>query len=162
LISVFFFGGWDIPFWQGDNIRVLADGTVVGDPTWWKTLLTLVAFTMKTTLFVVFFMFIRWTIPRFRYDQLMDLGWKVFIPALMVYIMLMAVAIFALDAADVSVGLGFSAALFGLNLILMLFFLYVIDSGRLVRGATARTRKKHRSRHAAMAASGSEEDRYAG
>ncbi len=140
LISVFFLGGWDIPFWQGDNIRVLADGTVIGDPTWWKTLLTMVAFTMKTTFFVVLFMFIRWTIPRFRYDQLMDLGWKVFIPALMAYIMLMAVAIVALDSAGVPVGLGFSAALFGLNFVLMLIFLFVLDRGRLVRGATARTR----------------------
>ena len=70
----------------------------------------------------------------------MDLGWKVFIPALMAYIMLMAVAIFALDSAGVQVGLGFSAALFALNFVLMLIFLFVLDRGRLVRGATARTR----------------------
>jgi NADH-quinone oxidoreductase subunit H len=158
LISVFFLGGWDIPFWQGDNIRVLADGTVVGDPTWWKTLLTLVAFTMKTTSFVVFFMFIRWTIPRFRYDQLMDLGWKVFIPALMAYIMLMAIAIFGLDAAGVPVGLGFSAALFGLNFVLVLIGLFVLDRGRLVRGATARTRATPGVGAATAAATASEGD----
>ena len=58
----------------------------------------------------------------------------------MAYIMLMAVAIFALDSAGVQVGLGFSAALFGLNFVLMLIFLYVLDRGRLVRGATAKTR----------------------
>ena len=130
---MFFLGGWDIPFWQGDNIRVLADGTVIGDPTWWKTLLTLVAFTVKTTSSWSFFMLIRWTIPRFRYDQLMDLGWKVFIPALMAYIMLMAVAIFALDAAGVTRRPRFSAALLGLNFVLMLIFLFVLDRGRLVR-----------------------------
>ena len=158
LISVFFLGGWDIPFWQGDNIRVLADGTVIGDPTWWKTLLTLVAFTMKTTMFVVFFMFIRWTIPRFRYDQLMDLGWKVFIPALMAYIMLMAVAIFALDSAGVAVGRSFSAALFGINLVLVLVFLFVLDRGRLVRGATARTRRTAEAGAATVALRGSEGD----
>lgn len=158
LISVFFLGGWDIPFWQGDNIRVLADGTVVGDPTWWKTLLTLVAFTMKTTAFVVFFMFIRWTIPRFRYDQLMDLGWKVFIPALMAYIMLMAIAIFGLDSAGVPVGLGFSAALFGLNFVLVLIGLFVVDRGRLVRGATAQTRATPGVGAATAAATASEGD----
>jgi NADH-quinone oxidoreductase subunit H len=158
LISVFFLGGWDIPFWQGDNIRVLADGTVVGDPTWWKTLLTLVAFTMKTTSFVVFFMFIRWTIPRFRYDQLMDLGWKVFIPALMAYIMLTAIAIFGLDSAGVPVGLGFSAALFGLNFVLVLIGLFVLDRGRLVRGATARTRATPGVEAATAAATVSEGD----
>jgi NADH-quinone oxidoreductase subunit H len=158
LISVFFLGGWDIPFWQGDNIRVLADGTVVGDPTWWKTLLTLVAFTLKTTVFVVFFMFIRWTIPRFRYDQLMDLGWKVFIPALMVYIMLMAAAILALDSAGIAVGRSFAAALFGINLVLMLIFLYGLDRGRLVRGATASTRRTAETRAATVVLRGSEGD----
>jgi NADH-quinone oxidoreductase subunit H len=158
LISVFFLGGWDIPFWQGDNIRVLADGTVIGDPTWWKTLLTLMAFTTKTVLLVAFFMFIRWTIPRFRYDQLMDLGWKVFIPALMAYIMLMAVAIFALDEVGISEGLVFSAVLLGVNLVLALLCLFVLDRGRLVRGATARTRKGPETDPAGLAASGSEGD----
>jgi len=140
LISVFFLGGWDIPFWTGDNIRVLADGTVIGEPTWWKTLLTFAAFAVKTTLLVLFFMWIRWTIPRFRYDQLMDLGWKVFLPVLMAYIMITALAIYVLDAADVPTGQGFAAALFGLNVVLLLAFLYVLDRGRLVRGATARSR----------------------
>jgi NADH-quinone oxidoreductase subunit H len=140
LISVFFLGGWDIPFWNGDNIRVLADGTVIGDPAWWKTLLTFAAFVAKTSFLVFFFMWIRWTIPRFRYDQLMDLGWKVFLPSLMAYIMIIAVAVYSLDVAGVPLGVGYAAALFGLNLILLLLFLYVLDRGRLVRGATARTR----------------------
>jgi NADH-quinone oxidoreductase subunit H len=155
LISVFFLGGWDIPFWQGDNIRVLADGTVVGDPTWWKTLLTFGAFAAKTTLLVVFFMFIRWTIPRFRYDQLMDLGWKVFLPALMGYIMLTAVAVYLLDAAGVTPGVPFSAALFAFNLLLMVIFIFLLDRGRLIRGAAARSR---RARRAVTATSGSEGD----
>ncbi len=158
LISVFFLGGWDIPFWQGDNIRVLADGTVVGDPAWWKTLLTFVAFGAKTTLLVVFFMFIRWTIPRFRYDQLMDLGWKVFIPALMGYILLMGAAIVALDAAGVPVGRTFAGALFAVNLVLMLVFLYGLDRGRLVRGATASTRTAPGARTVSATAAGSEGD----
>jgi len=158
LITIFFLGGWDIPFWKGDNIRVLADGTVIGDPTWWKTLLTLMAFTVKTVLLVAFFMFVRWTIPRFRYDQLMDLGWKVFIPALMAYIMLMAVAIYVLDTIGLAVGIRFSAALLGINVVLMLAFLFVLDRGRLIRGATARTRKPGGEVAAAVAAGGSEGD----
>ena len=158
LISIFFLGGWDIPFWQGDNIRVLADGTVIGDPTWWKTLLTLMAFTTKTVLLVAFFMFIRWTIPRFRYDQLMDLGWKVFIPALMAYIMLMAVTIFALDTAGIPVGIVFSSALLGVNLVLALVCLFLLDRGRLIRGGTARTRRRHEVGVATVAATGSEGD----
>jgi hypothetical protein len=58
----------------------------------------------------------------------------------MAYIMLMAIAIFALDSAGVPVGLGFSAALFGLNFVLVLIGLFMLDRGRLVRGATAQTR----------------------
>lgn len=152
LISVFFLGGWDIPFWRGDNIRVLADGTVIGDPTWWKTLLTFVAFVAKTTFFVLFFIWIRWTIPRFRYDQLMDLGWKVFIPALMAYIMLIAAAVYGLDAIGMTVGPTYAFALFALNVVLMLLLMFVLDRGRLVRGATARTRRTGRSRTAPAAA----------
>ncbi len=155
LISVFFLGGWDIPFWRGDNIRVLQDGTVIGDPTWWKTLLTFAAFVAKTAFLVFFFMWIRWTIPRFRYDQLMDLGWKVFLPALMAYIMVTASAVYGLDALGVQTGPVFAAALFGLNLVLLVAFLFLLDRGRLIHGATARTR---RGRTAAQVAGASEGD----
>src|SRR3954464_6523294 len=67
LMATLFFGGWDIPFTQWDN---------VAPHTGLKFLLTLLAFIMKTGFFVFFYMWIRWTLPRFRYDQLMALGWK--------------------------------------------------------------------------------------
>ncbi len=47
--------------------------------TWWRSCRLLV-YLLKIVLFIFFFMWVRWTIPRFRYDQLMKLGWKVLIP----------------------------------------------------------------------------------
>ena len=102
LIATFFFGGWDIPFWTGDNISVLADGSVIGAPVWWKTLLTLAAFGIKIGVFVFVFIWIRWTLPRFRYDQVMALGWKVVIPLLVFYIGVLGGAVLAFQDAGLS------------------------------------------------------------
>jgi NADH-quinone oxidoreductase subunit H len=64
LISLLFFGGWDIPFVK------LPEGT------WWAALLGHIALMTKVVFFCVLQIVIRWTLPRFRYDQLMNLGWK--------------------------------------------------------------------------------------
>ena len=81
LMATLFLGGWDIPGWAGDNMLALEDGTVVGAaPAIWKTLLTLIAFAIKTGFFIVIFMLVRWTVPRFRYDQVMNLGWNKLLP----------------------------------------------------------------------------------
>jgi len=135
LIAVFFLGGWDIPLWTGDSIRVLADGTVIGEPTWWKTVLTGLAFSIKVVGVILVFMWIRWTLPRFRYDQLMSLGWKVLLPLMMVYIMTMAVLIFALDSAGLSTGTTYGLILGGVNLVILAVLLFGVDRGVLIRGA---------------------------
>lgn len=69
VMVTFFFGGYSLP---GLN-------RVVSDPVLFA-LCSVAAFMVKVVLFVLLFMWIRWTIPRFRYDQLMNLGWKVLIP----------------------------------------------------------------------------------
>lgn len=135
LITVFFLGGWDIPFWSGDNIRVLANGTVIGNPTWWKTVLTFLSFTVKTGALVTVFVWIRWTLPRFRYDQLMELGWKVIIVAATAYVFIVAAAVLVLDRLGVPYGLGYAGVLTGVNVVLVGIFLFAVDRGRLVRGA---------------------------
>jgi NADH-quinone oxidoreductase subunit H len=69
VISTLYFGGYNFPFMNdlGLDHNTLS---IIG---------TLVLFA-KISFFIFFFMWIRWTIPRFRYDQLMNLGWKVLIP----------------------------------------------------------------------------------
>jgi NADH-quinone oxidoreductase subunit H len=52
-----------------------------------------VGFFMKITFFIFFFMWIRWTLPRFRYDQLMNLGWKALIPLSILNVLLTGLAI---------------------------------------------------------------------
>ena len=67
LITIFFFGGWQLPWIS------LPGG-------WLGGLLSIGIFATKVAFFLWFFVWIRWTLPRFRFDQLMALGWKVMIP----------------------------------------------------------------------------------
>jgi len=63
-----FFGGWDIPF---------VDETALGG---WGVIFSVAAFVFKVGFFLFLYILVRWTFPRFRYDQLMRLGWKVLLP----------------------------------------------------------------------------------
>ena len=82
LIVVMFLGGWSIPF--------LPDGSAEGLPGIIYGLLSIASFFLKIIAFLIFFIFIRWTLPRFRYDQLMSLGWIWFFEIALVNIVLTA------------------------------------------------------------------------
>lgn len=139
LMATLFFGGWDIPFWRGDDMVVVAPGVVAGaEPALWKTLLTFAAFAVKTLFFAFVFIWVRWTVPRFRYDQIMDLGWKVMLPVGLGYVMLMALAILVLDTIGIPYGLVYGLILTVVNLAATFVFLYVIDRDRVLRGGSAR------------------------
>jgi NADH-quinone oxidoreductase subunit H len=145
LLSTLFFGGWDIPFTQWDNV-----------PPWTvlKTILTFGSFATKVIFFVFFYIWIRWTLPRFRYDQLMSLGWKVLLPISLAYIAIIAGAILALDRAGVARGPVFGAILFGLNVVLVIALFFVFDRGRIVSPAYSRLDRAAVTRLRAMSVAG--------
>jgi NADH-quinone oxidoreductase subunit H len=63
-------------------------------------LVSLLVFLVKASLILYFYFWLRWTLPRFRYDQLMDIGWKWLIPSALINIVLSGFAIFAVQALD--------------------------------------------------------------
>ncbi len=129
MMTTLFLGGWDIPFWHGDNI---------GPITKLTSLLTIASFLFKLTFFLFFFMWIRWTLPRFRYDQLMSLGWKILLPMTLAYIMIVAGAVIGLDAAQVPRDWHFAMSMLVLNVVIMGLVFWVLDRGRIVSPASSR------------------------
>jgi NADH-quinone oxidoreductase subunit H len=84
VMSTLFFGGYDIPFFKEETWNI--------DPNW----LAIIGFCVllaKAFFFVFVFMWIRWTIPRFRYDQLMNLGWKKLIPLALLNMIVTAIVV---------------------------------------------------------------------
>jgi NADH-quinone oxidoreductase subunit H len=129
MMATLFLGGWDIPFWHGDN---------VGQYSILISLLTILSFLVKVLFFLFFFMWIRWTLPRFRYDQLMSLGWKILLPMTLVYIMVVAGAVLGLDIARVPRDWHFALSMFALNAVIMVLVFWVLDRGRIVSPASSR------------------------
>lgn len=84
-ISLLYFGGWQLPV--PPEMLGLQEGSI---------LLALAQFAVlfaKIIFFILFFIWVRWSIPRFRYDQLMNLGWKVLLPLSLLNVVLTAVGI---------------------------------------------------------------------
>lgn len=129
LLVTLFLGGWDIPFTTWDE---------TGPYTVAKALATFLVFVAKTGFFVFFYMWVRWTVPRFRYDQLMSLGWKVLLPIALVYFVIASGAIVAFDKMGLGRGATFGFAMGALNLVCVVVLFLVLDRGRLVSPASAR------------------------
>ena len=125
MVVTLFFGGWDIPFTSWDQT-----GGVLA------MLATALVMFLKVLFFLFFFMWIRWTLPRFRYDQLMALGWKVLLPLALVYIMVTAIAIWIIEqvggVTDPRVKM---LILFGLNLVIGFVVFFLMDRGHILSGS---------------------------
>jgi NADH-quinone oxidoreductase subunit H len=146
LMATLFLGGWDIPG-SFDNMLAVGDGTVIGaEPAVWKTLLTFIAFGLKTFFFIMVFMLVRWTVPRFRYDQVMDLGWKIMLPAVLVVVVVTSATILVLDEMGVPYGLVFGLVLTVVNGAMLVGVLWVMDRGRTLTGGYSAQEKRAHAR----------------
>lgn len=82
IMASLFFGGYDIPFLDESTLSPNVAAT-----------LGIIAFLLKIFFFIFVFMWIRWTLPRFRYDQLMNLGWKKLLPLALINMLVTAAVI---------------------------------------------------------------------
>ncbi len=127
MVTTLFFGGWDIPGrWdeQGGLLQTLATGGF---------------FFLKLMFWIFFVMWIRWTLPRFRYDQLMALGWKVLMPLALAYIMVICTAIYGIEhVAGVTDPKLRALALFGVNVVVAFLVFGLLDSGMFIKGSNRR------------------------
>jgi NADH-quinone oxidoreductase subunit H len=87
VMATLYLGGYDIPF---------VDEAAWGNH-WWVGLISFSVLMAKSFFFIFIFMWIRWTLPRFRYDQLMNLGWKRLIPLALINMLITAVVVLLLN-----------------------------------------------------------------
>ncbi|HVK86828.1 MAG TPA: complex I subunit 1 family protein [Kofleriaceae bacterium] len=99
VVATVFFGGYQVPFLDPDGFRiggyidpngVSTSGHFLLLPHWLVTALQFAAFGIKVILLCAFQLLVRWTLPRFRADQLMNLGWKLLLPLALANIMVTA------------------------------------------------------------------------
>lgn len=89
LMTTLFFGGWQVPYLMRDGFHWPWGGTLLL-PHLAVVVLQVGAFTLKVFFFCWLQILLRWSVPRFRYDQVMRLGWKILLPLALVNIMITA------------------------------------------------------------------------
>ena len=98
IMVTLFLGGWSLPLPWFNNLPMptailgfCLPSLLAGQAApWWFGFISVGVFLAKILVFIGFFIMVRWTLPRFKYDQLMNLGWKVFIPLAFLNIFIMA------------------------------------------------------------------------
>jgi NADH-quinone oxidoreductase subunit H len=96
VLSTVFFGGWQFPY-LADAGFSFPGGVTVAVPPAAVLFLRLGSFVGKTLFFCWLYIWVRWTIPRFRYDQVMRLGWKVMLPLALINIFATGLVLLLID-----------------------------------------------------------------
>ncbi len=94
LITTLFFGGWQVPYLMRDGFH-FPWGAAWLLPHLTVVVFQLVAFTVKVIFFCWLQILLRWSVPRFRYDQVMRLGWKMLLPLALINVTITAIVIVA-------------------------------------------------------------------
>jgi NADH-quinone oxidoreductase subunit H len=129
MVATLFFGGWDIPFTHWDETPGLAQTLATGAMMFGKTFFGL-----------FFFMWIRWTLPRFRFDQLMALGWKFMLPTALLYVMVISVALWVIErVVGITNPRAVMLMLTAVSLLLAYVVFFLLDRGLVVSGSYRQT-----------------------
>lgn len=119
LATTLFLGGWRAP-WPISAVDGLNEG-------WWG----LLWFLIKVAMFLFFFIWLRGTLPRFRYDQFMNLGWKILIPVSLMWIAIVAVARGLRNSYELSAS--GAIAVLGLPLVIVALAIFIWDWRKAVQ-----------------------------
>jgi NADH-quinone oxidoreductase subunit H len=94
LAVTLFLGGWSLPF------GLLTPESIDAEVPWWHGLIHIATFFTKVIVLILFFIVVRWTLPRFRYDQLMRLGWIFFFEIALFNVVLTAALLWWFNSAS--------------------------------------------------------------
>ena len=97
IVTILFFGAWHIPFLSSATLLSSLDFLGTNWATLALMLIHIGVFFAKVIFFIWFQMTIRWTLPRFRYDQIMKLGWKILLPLSLANILVTGLVILAIQ-----------------------------------------------------------------
>ena len=138
LLVTIFLGGWALPFFHRDGLTIEFGHVQLVHASishLWMTLVGVLAFFGKVLVVCWMQVFVRWTLPRFRYDQLMKLGWKVLLPASLANILVTGVVWLLLDQAGPAVSDGLKVLADVTQAVLVVTFTYL--TVRLIVGGFA-------------------------
>jgi NADH-quinone oxidoreductase subunit H len=113
LLVTIFLGGWALPFLHRDGLTIEIGSWHLGHwliPHLWMTVIGVLTFFGKVLAVCFMQVFVRWALPRFRYDQLMKLGWRILLPTSFANILVTGVVWLALDQAGPAVAGGLKVA----------------------------------------------------